>query len=60
MRTAEKWNEIEGLINKWATNAKVEAKLHRDPEHQTHGRGFRNADNYLSRITLRSAAQTAA
>ncbi|WP_430298474.1 transposase, partial [Sinomonas sp. B1-1] len=61
LRTVKRWwNEIEVLITTGATTAKVEANNTAIKNIKRTGRGFRNADNYKSRILLRSAAQTAA
>ena len=61
LRTVKRWwNEIEVLIATGATTAKVEANNTAIKNIKRTGRGFRNADNYRSRILLRSAAQTAA
>jgi transposase len=54
------WAEIEVLITTGATTAKVEANNTAIKNIKRTGRGFRNAENYRSRILLRSAAQTAA
>ena len=54
------WEQIEVLIVTGATTAKVEANNTAIKNIKRTGRGFRNADNYRSRILLRSAAQTAA
>ncbi|WP_336853858.1 ISL3 family transposase [Sinomonas albida] len=61
LRTVKKWwSEIEVLITTGATTAKVEANNTAIKNIKRTGRGFRNAENYRSRILLRSAAQTAA
>jgi transposase len=54
------WEQIEVLIVTGATTAKVEANNTAIKNIKRTGRGFRNAENYRSRILLRSAAQTAA
>lgn len=61
LRTVKRWwAEIEVLITTGATTAKVEANNTAIKNIKRTGRGFRNAENYRSRILLRSAAQTAA
>ncbi|MGT2464157.1 ISL3 family transposase [Sinomonas atrocyanea] len=61
LRTVTRWwAEIEVLITTGATTAKVEANNTAIKNIKRTGRGFRNAENYRSRILLRSAAQTAA
>ncbi|GHG59713.1 ISL3 family transposase [Sinomonas cellulolyticus] len=61
LRTVKRWwSEIEVLITTGATTAKVEANNTAVKNIKRTGRGFRNPDNYRSRILLRSAAQTAA
>ncbi|XDP44043.1 ISL3 family transposase [Sinomonas sp. P10A9] len=61
LRTVKRWwNEIEVLITTGATTAKVEANNTAIKNIKRTGRGFRNPENYRSRILLRSAAQTAA
>ncbi|WP_422934593.1 ISL3 family transposase [Sinomonas sp. P47F7] len=61
LRTVKRWwDEIEVLIATGATTAKVEANNTAIKNIKRTGRGFRNAENYRSRILLRSAAQTAA
>ena len=54
------WNEIEVLITTGATTAKVEANNTAIKHIKRTGRGYRNADNYRSRILLTSATRTAA
>ncbi|GEB66651.1 ISL3 family transposase [Sinomonas atrocyanea] len=61
LRTVTRWwAEIEVLIVTGATTAKVEANNTAIKNIKRTGRGFRNPENYRSRILLRSAAQTAA
>jgi transposase len=61
LRTVKRWwAEIEVLVITGATTAKVEANNTAIKNIKRTGRGFRNAENYRSRILLRSAAQTAA
>ena len=61
LRTVKRWwAEIEVLITTGATTAKVEANNTAIKNIKRTGRGFRNPQNYRSRILLRSAAQTAA
>ena len=60
-RTVCRWyKEIEVLIVTGATTAKVEANNTAIKNIKRTGRGFTNADNYRTRILLRSAARTAA
>ncbi|MGY2746280.1 ISL3 family transposase [Arthrobacter sp. UYCu723] len=54
------WAEIEVLIVTGATTAKVEANNTAIKHIKRTGRGYRNPDNYKSRILLRSAARMAA
>ncbi|MBG6226784.1 transposase [Arthrobacter sp. CAN_A2] len=54
------WAEIEVLITTGATTAKVEANNTAIKHIKRTGRGYRNADNYRSRILLTSATRTAA
>ncbi|GAB3523552.1 transposase [Arthrobacter monumenti] len=60
-RTVCRWSkEIEVLIVTGATTAKVEANNTAIKNIKRTGRGFTNAENYRTRILLRSAARTAA
>ncbi|WP_435875192.1 ISL3 family transposase [Pseudarthrobacter oxydans] len=54
------WAEIEVLIVTGATTAKVEANNTAIKHIKRTARGYRNPDNYKSRILLRSAARMAA
>jgi transposase len=54
------WSEIEVLIVTGATTAKVEANNTAIKHIKRTARGYRNPDNYKSRILLRSAARMAA
>jgi transposase len=54
------WDAIEVLIVTGVTNARTEAANTGIKQIKRTGRGYRNADNYRSRILLASAARTAA
>jgi len=54
------WNEIETLLITGVTNARTEAANTTIKNIKRTGRGFRNQDNYRSRILLNSAAKRAA
>ncbi|MBM7499703.1 transposase [Brachybacterium muris] len=54
------WDAIEVLILTGATTARVEAANTGIKNIKRTGRGFRNAENYRTRILLASAARTAA
>ena len=54
------WDQIEVLIVTGATNAKVEAANTGIKNIKRTGRGFRNSDNYRTRILLTSAARAVA
>lgn len=54
------WNEIEVLIVTGATTARVEANNTTIKFIKRTGRGYKNADNYKSRILMRSASRTPA
>ncbi|WP_211219202.1 transposase, partial [Microbacterium gubbeenense] len=54
------WDAIEVLIVTGATTAKVEAGNTGIKNIKRTGRGFRNAENYRTRILLTSAARTVA
>ncbi|MDO5635373.1 MAG: transposase, partial [Micrococcus sp.] len=54
------WEAIEVLIVTGATTARVEAANTGIKNIKRTGRGFRNAENYRTRILLSSAARTAA
>ena len=54
------WPAIEVLIITGVTNARTEAANTTIKNIKRTGRGFRNADNYRTRILLTSAAKTAA
>ncbi len=54
------WNKIEVLIVTGATTAKVEANNTAIKHIKRTGRGYRNPNNYRSRILLTSATRTAA
>jgi len=54
------WSAIEVLIITGVTNARTEAANTTIKQIKRTGRGFRNAENYRSRILLTSAAKTAA
>ena len=53
------WSEIEVLIVTGVTNAPTEAANTGIKNIKRTGRGFRNADNYRTRILLGSAAKRA-
>jgi transposase len=53
------WNEIETLLVTGVTNARTEAANTTIKNIKRTGRGFRNPDNYRSRILLNSAAKRA-
>jgi len=53
------WNEIETLLVTGVTNARTEAANTTIKNIKRTGRGFRNQDNYRSRILLNSAAKRA-
>ena len=53
------WTEIEVLIITGATNARTEAANTSIKNIKRTGRGFRNSDNYRTRILLSSAARRA-
>ncbi|MGP9584016.1 transposase, partial [Brachybacterium sp. AOP35-5H-19] len=54
------WDAIEVLIVTGATTAKVEAGNTGIKNIKRTGRGFRNPENYRTRILLTSAARTVA
>jgi len=54
------WTEIQVLITTRVTNARTEAANTSIKNIKRTGRGFRNPDNYRTRILLASAAHRAA
>jgi len=54
------WTEIEVLIVTGVTNARTEAANTSIKNIKRTGRGFRNSDNYRTRMLLSSAARRAA
>lgn len=54
------WTEIQVLITTRVTSARTEAANTSIKNIKRTGRGFRNPDNYRTRILLASAAQRAA